>query len=141
MLYVCLQTATIPTISDEDFFATPEHMRGLDRVVDPQAPSFMASRYTLSALLACAAAAAAAAAAAGAMSLVDVDWRPIYTAPLRYLVVHLSPSLDMDIATTTASVKCLVVCVPAVGWMHSLLSPPAIDGDSEAPPAAYIQHS
>lgn len=28
----------------EELYATPEHLRGLDRVVDPDAPLFMASR-------------------------------------------------------------------------------------------------
>eukprot|EP00752_Nemacystus_decipiens_P007891 g7051.t1 len=37
------QAATTPEISDEEFYATPVHLRGLDRVVDPLAPSFMAS--------------------------------------------------------------------------------------------------
>ncbi|CBJ29563.1 Hypoxia-inducible factor 1 alpha inhibitor (Hypoxia-inducible factor asparagine hydroxylase) [Ectocarpus siliculosus] len=37
------EVPSIPQISDEDFYATPEHMRGLDRVVDPLAPDFMAS--------------------------------------------------------------------------------------------------
>lgn len=29
---------------DKDFWATPDHLRGLDRVVDPLAPPYMASR-------------------------------------------------------------------------------------------------
>ncbi|CAM9319570.1 unnamed protein product [Ectocarpus fasciculatus] len=37
------EVSAIPHISDEEFYATPEHLRGLDRVVDPLAPDFMAS--------------------------------------------------------------------------------------------------
>lgn len=33
-----------PAISDEEFYATPAHLRGLERVVDPLAPDFMSSR-------------------------------------------------------------------------------------------------
>lgn len=39
-----MKVSSIPQISDEEFYATPEHLRGLDRVVDPLAPDFMASR-------------------------------------------------------------------------------------------------
>ncbi len=35
--------AATPALSDEEFYAIPEHLRGLDRVVDPLAPDFMAS--------------------------------------------------------------------------------------------------
>lgn len=34
-------------LSDTEFEAVPAHMRGLDRVVDPLAPSFMASRWVV----------------------------------------------------------------------------------------------
>lgn len=30
-------------LTDEEFYEIPEHLRGLDRVVDPKAPDFMAS--------------------------------------------------------------------------------------------------
>ena len=42
-----VQEVTIAAISDEEFNATPAHLRGLDRVVDPNAPSFMASRSAM----------------------------------------------------------------------------------------------
>lgn len=34
----------IAQLTDEEFEAIPAHLRGLDRVVDPEAPDFMASR-------------------------------------------------------------------------------------------------
>lgn len=30
-------------LTDEEFWSIPQHLRGLDRVMDPKAPSFMAS--------------------------------------------------------------------------------------------------
>lgn len=64
-------------ISDEEFYATPAHLRGLDRVVDPNAPSFMASRSAMPLVVVIVGGGVVAAADCFSITLPHLTWTPL----------------------------------------------------------------